>query len=104
MNTFLLGDCRDVLPTLPEASVDSIVTDPPYGISFMGKDWDSPGGLGDYPMRRTHATNMVNTGVTRQGGRRSCADFTKRQARDARAYQEWCETWATAALRVLKPA
>lgn len=36
----LLGDSRDVLKTLPDNSVDSIVTDPPYGLSFMGKKWD----------------------------------------------------------------
>jgi len=35
-----LGDCRDVMVQLPENSVDSIVTDPPYGLSFMGKGWD----------------------------------------------------------------
>jgi site-specific DNA-methyltransferase (adenine-specific) len=29
-----------VLPTLPEASVDFVVTDPPYGLGFMGHDWD----------------------------------------------------------------
>ena len=34
------GDCLDVLRTMPENSVDSIVTDPPYGLSFMGKKWD----------------------------------------------------------------
>ena len=34
------GDCLEVIPTLPAASVDSIVTDPPYGLSFMGKQWD----------------------------------------------------------------
>ena len=34
------GDCLDILPTLDAESVDSIVTDPPYGLSFMGKDWD----------------------------------------------------------------
>jgi DNA modification methylase len=28
------------MPTLAECSVDSIVTDPPYGLAFMGKDWD----------------------------------------------------------------
>jgi len=38
--TLLHGDCLTVLPTLPANSVDSIVTDPPYGLSFMGKDWD----------------------------------------------------------------
>lgn len=35
-----LGDCIEVMRTLPENSVDSIVTDPPYGLGFMGKKWD----------------------------------------------------------------
>lgn len=34
------GDCTQVMRTLAEASVDAIVTDPPYGLSFMGKGWD----------------------------------------------------------------
>jgi DNA modification methylase len=34
------GDCLDAMPALESESVDSIVTDPPYGLSFMGKDWD----------------------------------------------------------------
>jgi len=36
----LLGDCLDQLKTIKDNSVDSIVTDPPYGLSFMGKKWD----------------------------------------------------------------
>lgn len=99
-----LGDSLALLPELDEYSVDAVVTDPPYGLGFMGKDWDSPGGTGDFPMRRFHAINMVNTGASRQGGRqRSTEDFQKRQARDARSYQEWCEQWAKECLRVLKP-
>ena len=38
-----LGDCREVLGQLPDNSVDSIVTDPPYELGFMGKSWDSSG-------------------------------------------------------------
>ena len=34
------GDCLDVLRGMADSSVDSIVTDPPYGLSFMGKKWD----------------------------------------------------------------
>lgn len=34
------GDCLEVLKGMPDNSVDSIVTDPPYGLSFMGKKWD----------------------------------------------------------------
>lgn len=36
----LTGDCLDLMPTLDAESVDAIVTDPPAGISFMGKAWD----------------------------------------------------------------
>ena len=39
----LLGNNLDILPTLPDNSVDSIVTDPPYELGFMGKKWDSSG-------------------------------------------------------------
>jgi site-specific DNA-methyltransferase (adenine-specific) len=34
------GCCLEVLKTLADGSVDSVVTDPPYGLSFMGKKWD----------------------------------------------------------------
>ena len=42
MNTLQLhhGDCLEVMRAMPSNSVDSIVTDPPYGLSFMGKKWD----------------------------------------------------------------
>lgn len=36
----LLGDCLIRLKELPDNSVDSVVTDPPYGLKFMGKKWD----------------------------------------------------------------
>jgi hypothetical protein len=36
----LRGDCLEQLKTLEENSIDSLVTDPPAGISFMGRDWD----------------------------------------------------------------
>ena len=37
------GSNLDILPTLPDNSVDSIVTDPPYELGFMGKKWDNSG-------------------------------------------------------------
>jgi site-specific DNA-methyltransferase (adenine-specific) len=39
----LLGDCLDKLKELEDNSVDSVVTDPPYEIGFMGKGWDDSG-------------------------------------------------------------
>jgi DNA modification methylase len=38
--TLHCGDCREVLATLPDGSVDAVVSDPPYGLAFMGKRWD----------------------------------------------------------------
>lgn len=37
------GDCLEKLKELPENSVDSVVTDPPYELGFMGKGWDKTG-------------------------------------------------------------
>jgi site-specific DNA-methyltransferase (adenine-specific) len=41
--TVYQGDCIQVMRQMPENSVDAIVTDPPYGLEFMGKDWDGFG-------------------------------------------------------------
>jgi|GEM_PF-272594 len=39
-NKIILGDCIEKLMLIGDDSIDQIVTDPPYGIEFMGKDWD----------------------------------------------------------------
>jgi len=39
-NQILTGNCIEVLKEFPDCCIDEVVTDPPYGIGFMGKDWD----------------------------------------------------------------
>lgn len=39
----ILGDCLEELKKLPDNSIDSIITDPPYELGFMGKSWDKTG-------------------------------------------------------------
>ncbi len=41
LNKIYNEDCRETMKRMENNSIDSIVTDPPYGISFMGKEWDS---------------------------------------------------------------
>ena len=93
------GDCIEAMRAMPEASVDAVVCDPPYGLEFMGKEWDR---LGDV----THAnrgtlTNMVNP----DGGQKfqTRAPAFDLSASSQRAMQAWHLAWAREALRVLKP-
>lgn len=99
------GDCLEVMAGMEPESVDAIVTDPPYGLGFMGKAWDHAAGSADSPMRRRPEVDAVNAGMSRQGGRQwAGTDGQKRQARDARGYQSWCQEWGEVALWVAKPS
>ena len=42
------GDCIEVLAGLPDGSLRAVVSDPPYGIGFMGKEWDDFGRIKQY--------------------------------------------------------
>ena len=39
-NVVHTGDCFDVLADLPDNAIHAVVSDPPYGLAFMGRDWD----------------------------------------------------------------
>jgi hypothetical protein len=99
----ICGDCLEVMRGMEPNSIDAIVTDPPYGLEFMGKEWDSFKS-GDIAMRRNPEMDAVNAGASRQGGRqRACVDYQKRQRRDMTNYQEsMCQVF-TESLRVAKP-
>jgi DNA modification methylase len=71
------GDCLDVMARMPEASVDSVVTDPPYGLEFMGKEWDH--GVPGAPFWRAAlrvakpGATLLAFGGTRTSHRLACA-------------------------------
>lgn len=89
------GDCLDILRQLPEASVDAVVTDPPYGLEFMGKEWDS---FGKDTGNGYREKPRMNDGKG-LGGYKERPNFYTAGA----PFQRWCEEWATECLRVLKP-
>ena len=41
-NMVIVGDCVEVMNNMDENSIDAIVCDPPYGLEFMGQEWDAP--------------------------------------------------------------
>lgn len=102
--TLHLGDCLDVLRTLPDCSVDSVVTDPPYGIRFMGKAWDGKDIEARAAYRADKPSHCASAGPS--GGHRSvAAEAGKYDLTPAgmRAFQSFTLEWATECLRVLKP-
>lgn len=92
------GDCLDVLRTLPDNSVDSVVTDPPYGLEFMGKAWDSFGKDTSNGYREAPRIND-RSGEGFPGHRGAAVNSFQAGA----PFQRWCEQWAAECLRVLKP-
>ena len=77
--TLHLGDSKAVLPTLPDSSVHSIVTDPPYELGFMGKKWDASGIANDVGLWReclrvlTPGGHLLAFGGSRTYHRMACA-------------------------------
>jgi DNA modification methylase len=111
-------------------SVDAVVTDPPYGLEFMGKEWDrldwrdgggmSKPGIGErstawvsYGGETANATCATCGGRMRGAKKCQCESpdwrvkgepYLPRTAERARQMQDWHHAWAVAALRVLKPS
>lgn len=103
------GDCREVLRTLDTESVDACVTDPPYGLGFMGNDWDSfaPEMVGRQKARRQRKGTERSSerwptklGTTQGGG--VAIRYDESAGNNAR-FQAWCADWAREVYRVLKP-
>lgn len=102
--TLYRADCIALMRTLPDNSVDSVVTDPPYGISFMGKAWDGADIVARTERRRGFASHAPDAGPN--GGHKSiAAEAGKYDLAPAamRAFQDFSEDWAREAFRVLKP-
>lgn len=157
------GDVLDWLRAMPDASADAILCDPPYGLEFMGREWDGADGFRRTlnkvdagrenvsgrasrtgPEYKTRARQQTGAGFSKPGiGERdtswpsftggefggsnpTCANCGGRargqkkcscgapdwrvngaapvgQRAQMRTFQDWCEAWATEALRVLRP-
>ena len=73
----LCGDCVEILRSFPDNSIDSIVCDPPYGIGFMGKDWDHSVPTEEWAKEcfrvLKHGGHIVAFGATRAIHRMVCA-------------------------------
>ena len=96
------GDCMEVLATLAPDSIDACVTDPPYGINFMGKKWDKFDGD-----NRSWADFQGTVGIdhkkTRERRASMQAGSYDLSPKAMHGFQDWCTVWAREVYRVLNP-
>jgi site-specific DNA-methyltransferase (adenine-specific) len=95
--TIIHGDCIEAMRELADDSVDAIVCDPPYGLEFMGKEWDS---FKQTP--NAWATRDKSEDLTGKSSSPFLAAAVNKFAAGL-LFQQWCTMWTTEALRVLKP-
>jgi DNA modification methylase len=111
-----LGDCLEVLKTIPDNSIDSVVTDPPYGIGFMGKAWDTfvPDNVkqaveqSETSYEKTKDDKQDNPNLKGRknapiGSKSTVAGTYDLSDKGKNDYQRWCYEWGKECLRVLKP-
>lgn len=107
-----LGDLFDVLPTLAEHSVDACVTDPPYGIGYGNRKWDtfSTKNLDAKSKSRFQQVDSRKAAENPniRNRKRSPAMSPSQIAYDRtisgqRAFQAWVAEWGAQVLRVLRP-
>lgn len=95
----LEGDCLDVLPRLEAASCDSLVTDPPAGIGFMGVAWDTFKDRSNGDPKSGDSWDAV-------GGNHhpeSNADKARTLRAEGARFRSWLSSVLTECYRVLKP-
>jgi DNA modification methylase len=97
----LTGDCLDVMAGMEPESVDAVVTDPPYGLGFMGREWDDAKRLASVPP--SALAPLPGTAEAR-GAYPKVGKGPAAVAFDGRAFQAWSQRWAEAAYRVAKPS
>jgi DNA modification methylase len=98
-------DCLTIMRALDPNSIDAIVTDPPYGIRFMGKAWDGADIEAMYKDRKRYSTDPSKRAGIRGGHRSRAAQAGKydRSLSANQAFQAWSHDWALEALRVSRP-
>ncbi len=106
LNEVLVGDCREVMKTLPENHISACITDPPYNYEFIGHKWDE-----SEIQRRVKKVNdkqsktlvkNIPYGSGLAGGVRN-ERWYERNHNNTLDYQKWCFEWGEQLFRVCKP-
>lgn len=104
-NQIICGDCLEVMKGWSDNCVDTIITDIPYGIGFMGKEWDTfKDAQKSQRKGEFYTTRNIGGQVVKHTKGWSAASSAGQYDLSRNAeYQEWCRIWSAEALRIAKP-
>jgi len=94
LNKIHQGDCLELMKKLEDNSVDAIITDPPYNLGFMGKDWDT--------LDKTQFGEKGKEGENDLKVKKNFKILPRYNAKES-GFQEFMFKFGKEALRVLKP-
>ncbi|MCY7385000.1 MAG: site-specific DNA-methyltransferase [Microcoleus sp. CAN_BIN18] len=106
LNEVLIGDCREVMKSLPENYVSACITDPPYNYEFIGHKWND-----SEIQRRMERINSKESktlvknipyGSGLAGGVRN-ERWYERNRNNILDYEKWCYEWGEELFRICKP-
>ena len=104
MQEIIQGDCIQVMKGMEANSVDTVITDPPYGIGFMGKEWDTF--KKDFIEKNTKRSGWKDwhyeSGQSHTSPAKEAGTYDQ-SLEGHNKFQKWTEEWAREALRVTKP-
>jgi site-specific DNA-methyltransferase (adenine-specific) len=99
--TLYNDDCLSALKKMDDNSIDSCVTDPPYGIAFMGKDWDNFSESKNVALGKKSPANEKSKEFPKRG--KPIGGWSKEDKKAAYNFEKWTEDWSKEVFRVLKP-
>ncbi len=106
LNEILIGDCREVMKSLPENYVSACITDPPYNYEFIGHKWDDL----EIQRRIERINSKENKTLVKNipygsglaGGVRN-ERWYERNRNNILDYEKWCFDWGEELFRICKP-
>ena len=109
VDKIIQGDCIEEMKKMKKNSVDTIITDPPYGIGFMGKEWDNfnPTAVKEATKKSSRKKSYLSPDRSKnaRAGASSALEAGRydRTLQGQVGFQEWFKTVSIEMLRVLKP-
>lgn len=105
LNKILVGDCIELMKSIPNDLISTCITDPPYNYEFIGHTWND-----DEIRRRTERVKAGSSTLVKNipygsglaGGVRN-KRWYERNRENILEYQEWISRWGQELFRILKP-